>query len=333
MPSRGRSRKGTAGLWTASALVSGGALALLLSQVELDHVGRLAGAVEVRFLLLALVMIVVETVAAAVRLKILLPRRPGAGIAGCLRITNLHAVYLVLLPARLGEIAYLFLLTRVAGQRAGAAVGNLVYQRLSDVAMVAFLFALALLLVAGGGEAPATLSAGIGAVMAMLVTGWLGVNRIATAVAATARRVLGRRGRVRGGVLRGALQARRWTRQVTDVSLRLGVIALTAVAWIAATAAVGFLFRAFGAPLDLGQMVFAGIAIQLIGALPVYTIGGLGVTEAGLAGLLVLFGLEPAAAVALALAVRLGLVAGQLVVFLLLSPLHIMAPQRAAAAP
>lgn len=317
---QGRERRSAVWIWGVSILVSGAALAWVLSQVELSSLSRVLTDAKPGFLILALATMVTETTLAAVRLRVLLSPRPAATLIDCLKITSLHGVYLVLLPARIGELAYLLLLNRIALQRLGAAVGNLVYQRLSDAVVLAFLFTSTVLLAFMDHVESVLLWLIIAGGSAVVLACWLNLHRLMTMASVAGLRWFGRRARLARTVVLLALQARRWSRRITRIEVRLSVLALTLMAWLAAAATVVSLFHAFDAALGWQQMVLAGIAVQVIGAIPVYTVGGLGVAEAGLAGVLMAFDVETARAVTLALAVRLGLVLGQLAVLALVAP-------------
>lgn len=327
---QGRERRSAVWIWAVSILVSGVALAWVLSQVALSDLARLLTGARPGFLILALAAMVTETMLAAVRLRVLLAPWREAGFADCVKMTSLHGVYLVLLPARIGELAYLLLLNRVARQRLGAAVGNLVYQRLSDAVVLAFLFLSTVLAAFMDNARSLSLWLIIAGGSAVVMACWLNLHRLMTAASAVGLRWFGRRARPARAVALLALQARRWSQRITRLEVRLSVLALTLAAWLAAAATVVCLFHAFNAALRWEQMVLAGIAVQVIGAIPVYTIGGLGVAEAGLAGVLMAFDVDTAHAITLALAVRLGLVSGQVAVLALVFPVAAAAGQAGA---
>lgn len=317
---QGLERRSAVWIWGVSILVSGAALAWVLSQLDLSDLARVLTNVKPGFMTLALAALVTETVLASVRLRVLLAPRPAAGFADCVKMTSLHGVYLVLLPARIGELAYLLLLNRIARQRLGAAVGNLVYQRLSDTVVLAVLFLSTVLLAFMEHARSIVLWFIIAGGSAAVLACWLSLPRLLTMVSVICLQWFGRRARLARTVVLLALQASRWSRRIMRIQVRLSVLALTFGAWLAAAATVVCLFHAFNAALDWEQMVLAGIAVQVIGAIPVYTVGGLGVAEAGLAGVLMAFDVETARAVTLALAVRLALVLGQVAVLALVFP-------------
>lgn len=316
---KARMGRSTLWVWVVSVAISGIALAFVLSRLDLSDLGRVLRAADIGFLVLALAAVLTETAFAAYRLRLLLPRRRTIGFYECLRITGMHGVYLVLLPARIGELAYLVLLNRVARQSPGAAVGNLIYQRLSDAVVIVFLFMCTVLLAFTDQARSPWLWLGIAAGATAVTVCWINIHRLMTALSRIGLRVLGRRLQAARFVVRLLLQARHWSRQITHIEVRLATIALTLAAWIAAAVTVVCLFRSFHADLSFEHMVLAGIAVQVISAIPVYTIGGLGITEAGLAGVLVAFDVEMARAVTLALVVRLGLVFGQIAVLALIA--------------
>jgi uncharacterized protein (TIRG00374 family) len=83
----------------------------------------------------------------------------------------------------------------------------------------------------------------------------------------------------------------------------------TLLFWTTEFAALWLVFRAFGTSLELFTTLFLAAGLALVYALPLPTIGGLGLAEGGLAALLLAAGWPADAAMGLGLSARLTLLA------------------------
>ncbi len=79
----------------------------------------------------------------------------------------------------------------------------------------------------------------------------------------------------------------------------------TVLVWTAVIAAYGALCRAVGLDIALPELGLAAAGSNLVAALPVQSIGGFGLLEAGFTGIVVWFGAPAATAALAALTIRL----------------------------
>lgn len=296
-------RRARAATWAAAAAVSLALLAVVVHQLrgadwqqELREISWGWFGVGVGFFAL-------ESLCAALRLRLFAGR--GAGLSS-LRVTAWHGVWLLALPLRLGELAWLALMRRGFGWSLGSALACALLQRLLDLAAICAVLLLALPLALGWQAQTATgvmAAAALGAVAVIACAKpqvWLNAMA-AGAVPAAKRWRWGLR------VLRQANQARRWLATVRHRrALRRG-IAPTAFAWCAMIAACWALCEAAGVRLSLAEAGAAVAGGSLATALPVQSVGGIGLLEATFMGMLAWFDAAPLARAAIAaLAVRLG---------------------------
>jgi uncharacterized membrane protein YbhN (UPF0104 family) len=110
--------------------------------------------------------------------------------------------------------------------------------------------------------------------------------------------------RWRRGVLVGLLQARRWAGDLGGPRAFLGLLSLTAFEWALNIAGIVLIVLALDVRLPL--LTSAGVAavVLVAGAVPIHTIGGIGVVEAGLTGALYIVGVPLEVAVGVALTAR-----------------------------
>lgn len=298
-PRRGRGRQ-----YFLAALVSGAAMAFLIWQGDWQALGARLQDARAWPAVGGLAAFGALLFVTALRLwRTLRPRdRASAGAARLLplmRLTVRHAALLAFLPARLGDAYYPFMLRRAAGVSLGAAIGNLFVIRLYDLIAVTILFLTALVVLAptGAHGAAAPAFAALGALVVLA----LALDRL---LRAAGRMMAGRRRaralRVTGHLLRDAA---RWARALPLPS-RFELLAYTTLRWLFGSLSLGLAFLALGLPLDLAEMLLLGSGLALSAAIPLQTMGGFGIAEGALAGLLVLLGQDWGEASATAIAAR-----------------------------
>ena len=255
-----------------------------------------------------------DSLAAAFRLRLLHDASRKQPYRHYLRITVIHAIYLSLLPARLGELAYLYLLRTGIGMSAGSALANLLCQRLLDLIVVAAVFVAATLSIGlTAGSVPGMLTiGGATTAVALFLLGRLEILfrllvRIGTALARW-RRSLG------GLVFRTGRQGVQWCNEIRSRNLRAATIGFTLGSWISTFAAVYLTLTAFGLAITPAEAGFIGAGLALAGVVPLPTIGGFGISEASVVGMLIVLGHGAGDAIAVGLVFRFFLFGGQLVI-------------------
>ena len=269
--------------WLVSLALTIGIFAYLLSQIDSAELVRTARSLRRDYLAGFVAVLLMGVGFRAVRFWVLLGRSVKLGTL--VAITLARNLFVDLLPARLGELSYVYLLARRTGRTVEDGLASLVLAVLFDVVALTPLLVLAVAVVGGGGTVPAgwlvALSVGLAAVA-------YAAMRVAAPVALfVADRVDTPAGgwRVRAsGWLRGTARALRaaWARRIfgTVLLLSLGVrlckfgsyylLVLSIMAPLGYTAAgVGF-FRVF-----LGV-----VSAELASALPIHGIAGFGTYEA-----------------------------------------------------
>ena len=91
----------------------------------------------------------------------------------------------------------------------------------------------------------------------------------------------------------------------------------TTLSWLVSALGLWSLFKVFGYTVEPGIVIFLLGGINVIGILGIFSIGGLGVVELGLAGMLILIGFDVQTGIALGLGVRLSMVGISLLVIAL----------------
>jgi hypothetical protein len=267
------------------------AVCATLLAVELDRatLGAVLAAVEPAPAALAAVVALTLPWWRGARLAALLPaaRRPGGGT-----LTRVAAEVLLwnfLLPFKLGELSFPWLLHRRAGLPLQEAAALFVLVRLADLLTVAGL------LVLGAGAWPALADRGLTAVALVVGTASIAapIGVIAAAGRWRDRRPAGRLARL----VEGASHAR-------SLAARLAVLGTTLGVWGSHVAIAALVLDAVGVPAGLAATAAASAAGNLAFALPVSGVLGLGPQQVAFAGALELAGVAWTPAVAAALGVH-----------------------------
>ncbi len=237
-----------------------------------------------------------------VRLRSMMP--PGASVRFLdgVAVSLWHGAAMILLPARLGELALIEGLRRYAGLGRGSGLAILLLQRIYDLLLASLAFgvgALGLML----GHPPVVVLVVVA--VAVLVVLARSLDRILGWSAALVANRPGRVwGRLHALLVEGQETAERSTMRRVPV-----MIAGTVLFWTTDFAALWLIFRCFGAVLEPMTLLFVAAGLAFVHALPLPTIGGLGVAEGGLAVLLLAAGFQADLAVSLGISARLTLVA------------------------
>ena len=228
-----------------------------------------------------------------------------ASLAGASRVVAWHMLVSTILPARLGDLAWMYFMHRWLNFRGGQAVFVALYHRLQDFIVVSGFFVLAV--VALGAQAlGANVGLAVGALFVLLIGVILGLDRLLTLAAI----ILQRLDRAFGVAVtrlayRHVLQIRMWYRHSLSPRILWGSFAIIVVRWAALLLGMAVLIHAAAPELDWFNSSFASIAYVLMAIVPLQAFGGFGVGEAGLAWLLTFYGVALATASSIGLVLRL----------------------------
>jgi len=225
-----------------------------------------------------------------------------------MNIEVMHGLLLQLLPARLGELPYLVLLRRRLAMEHGEVFANFIYQRLLDTMVLALFFLSSLLLIVGDRESVATWIPLVLVACALFGLMFLGVEQVAAVVVRIMHRFHVRGSTLSQWLLRVLSVARRWSKRLRLEGVRWMALLWTCVRWLAVMVLTWAAFGAFGIHLGVVETLFLGSGLCFATVIPLQTIGGFGVSEMGLAALLVVTGYPWQEATATALLVRIAYV-------------------------
>ncbi len=290
-------------VWITAAAVSLLLLGLVVAQIDWRAARAMASRIDWGLLGIALVLLFFEGVFAAARIALFTGQL--GRFAGSLQANAWYVILLVMLPARLGEVAAIFVFERFLEMKRGAAAISIIAQRLYDVMVLSVLFFIALLGLAGP-LSQAWLAIAALAVIGIAVAVLYYLGNLLTGAFLLMRRA----GLHHGGLTRqGAhllLQARLWSRQAgARQSVVLGGLGLTFLKWVSNLSALVLLLMALHLPISFFQAMSVSAAYNFLAVIPLQTIGGIGVGEAGLTLLLVVNGLTASDAASASIMLRI----------------------------
>lgn len=251
---------------------------------------------------ISLLLLLVNASLEVIWLNVVLRDKSEPGRA--LGVVGWHMLASSLLPGRLGDLAWIFLMRDRFGVSAARAAFVAVFHRTQDmVCMILFFFAF--LILAGPGH-PGALA--LMALAGLFVLALAAIVRIEWLLAVAGRLAHGiaRRGGGRAArwVMRQALQTRVWYRREISLAVVSRAFAIILLRWVLVLGALLAPLVALAPQLGWDTAPFVASAYVLMGTIPIQTVGGYGTGEAGLASLLSIYGLPLAAATAVGLVLR-----------------------------
>lgn len=288
-------------LWVTASIISLTLLALVVMKADLSEVQGMLKGLSFSALGFAIFFLFMEGIITALRIWLFAGRKTC--ISPALRANAWYVLLLVLLPARLGEVAAVVIFERYLGQKYGAAAMSIMTQRLYDVIVLGTFFLIALLGIGVFLDTNTLMI--IGAVLvAFSLFVLVKLDKILTITVL----IFGKKNIRKSGISRKIgrllLQARMYARhnlKGCDVPLAL---LLSAGKWICNLGALVFLFQAIHLDLSFLQGIITAAAYNFLAIIPLQTIGGIGVGEAGLALILAGMGITASMAAGASLLIR-----------------------------
>ena len=308
---------GSARLWLVASSFSLVLLALVVSQLDISRFVAMLEQIRIEFLLLAMGLLFGEGMLTALRIQLFCSGQPKWTDA--LLANAWYSILIVLLPARLGELAAVVVLEKLLAQKRGAAVMSIIAQRLFDIVVLGSLFMVALFTAIQ--ILPPLLSALVS--FGVIICGSLCIfcqeQMLSVLASFLMNKGIPKRRTLRRSLLRVVLQARIWRRHCCKAGLNRKALMLTSLKWLCTLAAITMLFLAISAPLASSEAIAVSAAYNFIAVIPIQTIGGLGIGEVGLATILVSMGISLSLAVAISIFVRINLIIFPFLFFSLVS--------------
>lgn len=288
--------------WAAASAVSLALFCLVVAQVDASALAAASDEVSLVLVGAGIALFVAEGLFNAIRMHFIADRRNG--IRTAMRVTAWHGLWLIALPIRLGEVAWVVAMRRAYGWNLATAVACVGVQRLLDMTVVSACLLLTIPLVVGLHETRFPVFLGLAGLLSLL--GLIGFATLHVWLRLATRLVVGT-GRLRGRrlrLLRHLNQGRHWLRSARHRCALQRCIVPTVLSWTAMMTAYWTLGRAVGLDLTPVESSFATAGSNLVAALPVQSIGGFGLLEAGFTGIVAWLGAPAGTAAVAAVAIR-----------------------------
>ena len=227
----------------------------------------------------------------------------------------MHHLYLIILPAKGGELIFPWLCHSILGSGRTLNLLALLIVRLFDFCFI-FVFVAWGLFAALVPDAPLYLN--LLAIFLAIIFLLLGVRyEIVISGLLKLVSILKRQRRLREFFTRihaQLLEAQSQLLSQRDGKSQFSLLLLTLFSWLVSALGLWSLFKVFGHTVEPEIIIFLLGGVNIIAILGVFSIGGLGITELGLAGMLILIGFDVQTGLALGLGVRLSMVGISLLV-------------------
>ncbi len=288
-------------LWISASLISIFLLGMVIAQIDLSQMQGMWARLSWSTLAIAFLFLLLEGLTTALRLWLFAGKKPCVGAA--LKANAWYVLFLVILPARLGEIAAIVVLERHLGQKYGAAAMSIIAQRLYDVIILGVFFLIALF---GLGDLIDTNSMAVIALIliSLSVCVLIRLDLFLTFAVYLLQKLHTQKYGLIHKLMRLLLQARIYSRHTLkhhDIPLAL---LLTIGKWVSNLSALLFLFMALHLELPFFENVVVAAAYNFLAIIPLQTIGGIGIGEAGLTLLLIKMGITISMAAGASLMIR-----------------------------
>lgn len=294
--------------WGLPVVVSLAVLAALATQADVERLSGSLARIRPLYGLAAFCLLLLSLLSRGVRLRHLSFRYHGAALLrDCVRVTALHQAAFAIMPSGSGDLVFPLFAKRILSCPLATGSRILFAFRALDAAALLLMSVVAgatLLLEPRSRWLSALSLAGLAA------SGVIFVSR-APDIAVAIHDVIIRLARrlhdavpLLGQCLRTAAPTLGQVAKATTGSNWWSQVLWTLLAWAFASAAFWFLFAMFGASVEMAEAVLILAGVNVAGAVSFFTVAGLGISEAGLAGVLVLLGFPTIEAVSLGLIIR-----------------------------
>ncbi len=288
-------------MWGSAAAISLILLSIVLSQVDWHLFTEILQQTLAVFVITSVVLFLLEGVFTSLRFYVLTPNDPR--LSSCFQLTAWYVVLLILLPLRLGEVAVIFLMKKHLNQNTSPAIMNVLVQRLFDVMTLCVIFLICILMFSSIFESKeiTVIAAACLLALALILTI---LDKILAFLISPLLERKNSQNSILTKLLRALLQARIWYRHRLTLSKTLIALLLSLGKWLCNILGFVFLLEALQLPVDFTNSVVIAAAYNFLAIIPLQTIGGIGLSEMGLSGLLIFSGLSLSLAASSAILVR-----------------------------
>lgn len=304
-------------LWIISISISLILFAIVLSQLDIQLLRHsVTQELKLYLLLIAIILLILEGIMTA--LRILVFASGTHKFHSALYANAWYVFFLIFLPARLGEVAAVYILQKYMHQSRGASVMSIILQRLLDLIILATIFIILITLMTDVFSTNTSVIISISFILFLSIIYIFRLEFISYAAIQFSHISNVRRKPILRAIYRTLLQARLWNKQFKNSKKLPKLILITILKWLANLAAITLIFLSINSTLRLSDSLIISVLYNFLAVIPIQTIGGIGISEAGLTALFLnLANLSIASAVAISIFTRLIIILFPFLFFLL----------------
>lgn len=299
-------KKSNAYVWCLGSLFSLVLLFFVIYLIDIEKLKVILVSISWIIFVIAVFVLLLEGFFTALRFKVFTPGNPP--LKDCLEMTAWFIMSLIILPARLGEIAVIILLKNNLSQSTGAAIMNVLTQRFIDL-----LFLCAMLIVFMFYNLPFYHDLYLYTIIFLIISLlFLSLYKLDVILGFIASLFYLNKSRPKKKLLkiffRMSLQARVWYRFHLNKRIFSVAIIISIFKWMSNIGGITLLFYSINIPLTEIQLLLASSAYNFLAIIPLQTIGGIGISEAGLTSIFIFFGLPVAFSASASILIRIVLI-------------------------
>ena len=283
-----------------SAFISIAILLFLFLGANYQQLTGSLGKVSLKWFMLMLAIFILLLLIVTFRLVFALQLKSTKEFYECFDVCIIHVILLTILPARLGDLCYPFILRQNLSLDIASGFSNLFIIRLYDLLTVASLLLVSVLYTSSELYFHLNITYVIIILVLGILTIFLGLHQIKTGDSNSESNKQTITGRLSDFL-------KKIHKAYLDISLKTHglILIMTLLRWLLATLLFFLIFTALKIEISPVQAILVTTGLNLAVLIPVQTMGGFGITEAVLAWFLNLFGYPVEMAISIALSSRL----------------------------
>ena len=267
-------------------------VAILLSQISINDVVKTLTSIDPIYLVIGFILYLCSYFFRALRFHILLNHK--VSIKRLFLIICVHNMANMIMPARTGEVSYVYLAKKLHSISVGEGVASLLVARVFDFLSISLFFLVsALCIVSLPGiisKAVWVIVGGVVAIILLLILLLYFGEKFINAIRRTAVILNVERFKAIQYLLQVVTETAQSFKAIKSRRVVVGTQAISIGLWLIMFLANYFLIYAFGIDLPFFEIIIIASFLVLLPLLPFYGMGGFGTTEAMSAGVMILFG-------------------------------------------
>lgn len=273
-------------LWMISIVISLILFVIVVSQLDFQLlIHSITHDLNPNYLAIAILFLMFEGIMTALRIQLF--STASQTFYSALYANAWYVFFLIFLPARLGEIAGIYVLQKYMHQSRGASVMSIVLQRLLDLIVLSIIF---ILLITFSYNIFSTLISMIISISFIALLSALFKYRFEL-ISYLAKHIANiedvRKNPLLRVIFRTLLQARLWNKQFNNSQKLPLLLFITLLKWLFNLFAITLIFLSISTIINLSDSFLISVLYNFLAVIPIQTIGGIGIGEAGLTALFI----------------------------------------------